>query len=127
MRSIDCRGPVVSQRLSPLTNPLARCHPARLIDCNSPGRCNYTRIQRVIYFSTFTIYQKISFIFGAQRSLLLRKQKRTHKIPLRRTGGAGGGRALPSLRPHLLFGIKFTFSFPTERGRRSASSRRLRY
>lgn len=43
---IDCPGPVVSQRLSPLTNPFAVCQPPLLLclktDRWASSHCNYT-------------------------------------------------------------------------------------
>ncbi len=52
--SIDCWGPVVSQRLSPLTNPLALCHPlTTVIDCYSLGHSNYTQLRSGHLFQHF--------------------------------------------------------------------------
>jgi len=82
--SIDCWGPVVSQRLSPLTNPLALCHLlTTVIDCYSLGHSNYTQLQSGHLFQHFHhLPKKISFIFVTQQFVFAAKAERgTHKIP----------------------------------------------
>lgn len=78
--SIDCWGPVVSQRLSPLTNPLALCQPlTTVIDCYSLGHSNYTQLQSGHLFQHFHHIPKKSPLSLWPSSLFLqRKQKEGH-------------------------------------------------
>lgn len=82
LQSIDCPGPVVSQRLSPLTNPFAACQPPLflVIDWYASSHCNYTMGPAGHLFCYFHHLPKNRlYLQNPVLSCATKAGKRTHK------------------------------------------------
>lgn len=79
---IDWPGAVVSQRLSPLTNPLALCHLlTTVIDCKSLGHSNYTQLRSGHLFQHFRHLPKnLLYLCDPAVCFCSESRKGTHKI-----------------------------------------------
>lgn len=58
-----------------------------MIDCYNLSQCNYTLAKWVIYFCTFTIYQKSPLSLGASSSFCSKSKITAHKTLESKTGG----------------------------------------